>query len=256
MYAVITKTDNDKAAVVTSWDSASAALNHYLGASSSGREAWLVKQKMKNHGYVPGGKGGKCKKCGAGKQSAEHYLGKGKEGPFIKPMGKLDAKNSKKKGKVEKADGPDDDGPDDDDPDDDIQLVKAQTAIAESRTPKRYTLGPLYSPMAIDAHGDFIEPDDLQESVWNFVRKSDRTIRLQHNRDVVAGEVVEVVTWPFEVTQPLRLPDDVTKAKSLPPGTVFLGVIWEPFAWELVEKGKLRGYSMGGRAKRMEVDFG
>ena len=36
-------------------------------------------------------------------------------------------------------------------------------------------------------------------------------------------------------------------------GTVFMGVQWEPWAWELVKKGKLTGYSIGGKAERILV---
>jgi hypothetical protein len=42
---------------------------------------------------------------------------------------------------------------------------------------------------------------------------------------------------------------------TFPQDTVFLGVIWEPWAWEMVKAGKLRGYSVGGRAQRLEVDL-
>lgn len=134
--------------------------------------------------------------------------------------------------------------------------VDLNYAIAKAAPPKRFTLGPLYSPNAVDAHGDFIDAPDLQDAAWNYVRKSDRTIRLQHNRDIVAGEVVELVTWPFEIEADLVLPDvKVSKSKTIPADTVFLGVVWEDWAWDLVQKGKLRGYSMGGRAKRIEVDF-
>jgi hypothetical protein len=34
-----------------------------------------------------------------------------------------------------------------------------------------------------------------------------------------------------------------------------MGVQWEPWAWELVKKGKLTGYSIGGKAERMLVDL-
>jgi hypothetical protein len=34
-----------------------------------------------------------------------------------------------------------------------------------------------------------------------------------------------------------------------------MGVVWEPWAWDLVKAGKLRGYSIGGMAQRMEADL-
>jgi hypothetical protein len=42
---------------------------------------------------------------------------------------------------------------------------------------------------------------------------------------------------------------------TFPANTVFLGVQWEPWAWELVKADKLRGYSIGGRAQRLLADL-
>jgi hypothetical protein len=42
---------------------------------------------------------------------------------------------------------------------------------------------------------------------------------------------------------------------TFPANTVFLGVRWEPWAWELVKSDKLRGYSIGGRAERLLADL-
>jgi len=83
---------------------------------------------------------------------------------------------------------------------------------------KRYTLGAMYIPDMEDAHGEWTDSDELQRAVWDYVRSNDRRIRLQHNRDVVA-------------------------------------VIWEPWAWEMVQEGKIRGYSIGGKAERLFVDI-
>jgi len=40
-----------------------------------------------------------------------------------------------------------------------------------------------------------------------------------------------------------------------PADTPFLGVVWEDWAWDLVKAGELRGYSIGGRARRVEADL-
>lgn len=126
--------------------------------------------------------------------------------------------------------------------------------ISKADQERRYTFGPMYVPGREDAHREFMEPEDLQKSVWDYIRAGDRRIRLQHNRRVVAGEMVEMATWPYETEVELQLNDKVTKT-ILPANTPYMGVIWEPWAWELVKKGKLSGYSMGGRAHRVLVDF-
>ena len=56
-------------------------------------------------------------------------------------------------------------------------------------------MGPVYVPGLEDAHGETIEAGELQESIWDWVRKEDRRIYLQHS-EKVAGEMVEILTWP------------------------------------------------------------
>lgn len=133
-------------------------------------------------------------------------------------------------------------------------------AIAKSANEKRFTLGPFYIPDRLDAHNEFVNPEDLQQGIWNYVRKGYRDIHLQHT-DRKAGEWVEIVSWPYPTEVDLLVPgDEVRKARvrkeSFPQGTAYMGVVWEPWAWKLVKKGDLRGLSMGGFANRVEVEFG
>jgi len=121
---------------------------------------------------------------------------------------------------------------------------------------QRYTLGPWYVPNRGDAHGEWTDPQELQQALWGYVKNGDRDIRLQHNVDIVAGEWLEAMTWPHEVEVPMIQADtgSVSNVK-FPPGTVFLGVQWKPWAWELVKQGKIRGYSIGGTGAGIEVDM-
>ena len=120
---------------------------------------------------------------------------------------------------------------------------------------KRYTLGAMYIPDMEDAHGEWTDSEELQRAVWDYVRTNDRRIRLQHNRDVVAGEWVEVMAFPHSLTVPITTPEGKEEQHTYPANTVFLGVIWEPWAWEMVQQGKIRGYSIGGKAERLFVDM-
>lgn len=122
----------------------------------------------------------------------------------------------------------------------------------------RFTFGPLYVPEFVDAHGDYSVADDLQKSVWDYVRLGDRRIRQQHTEKVI-GEWVELAVWPESVEASLIVPDGdgVAKAQepvTFPAGTPFMGVVWSSEAWPAVRKGLIRGYSVGGRAKRLAVD--
>lgn len=130
-------------------------------------------------------------------------------------------------------------------------LTKAVGTTVEDR----FTLGPWYVPDQVDAHGEFTDTAELQKALWGYVKSADRGIRLQHDRSIVAGEWVEAMTWPFEVEVPLTKADGTVTKYKYPANTPFLGVQWEPWAWELVQKGLLRGYSIGGKSDRIEVDL-
>lgn len=147
-------------------------------------------------------------------------------------------------------------------PEDDGQPHLASSAeMAKSLVPyikaaeKRFTLGPMYIPDMTDAHGEWTDTEELQNAVWGYVQSNDRRIRLQHNVEIVAGEWVEILTWPYPVEVPMFDTDGAVHMMSFPAGTVFLGVIWEEWAWELVKQGKVRGYSIGGKAQRVLVDL-
>ena len=118
----------------------------------------------------------------------------------------------------------------------------------------RYTLGPAYVPDREDAHGEFTDSVTLQAAMWDWVRKGDRTIYLQHS-DKAAGEMVEMMTLPFPLEAELTVPNQGVSKFTFPADTPFLGVVWEDWAWDLVKSGQLRGYSIGGTAKRVEADL-
>ena len=116
----------------------------------------------------------------------------------------------------------------------------------------RFTLGPWYIPNRYDAHGEWTDADELQKSLWEYVKSGDRGIRLQHNKDIVAGEWLEAMSFPVPVTIGMTK-DANQKQVTYPSGTVFLGVQWKPWAWEMVKAGKIQGFSIGGAAARIEM---
>lgn len=137
-----------------------------------------------------------------------------------------------------------------------LRSVDAEKSlIVKQVDERRFTLGPWYVPNMLDAHGEWTDDSELQSALWDYVRKGNREIRLQHTPDTKAGEWVEALTWPFPVEVPMTSPESgaVTR-KRFPAGTVFLGVQWEPWAWEMVKRGEIRGYSIGGAAERLAQD--
>lgn len=133
-------------------------------------------------------------------------------------------------------------------------LVNKNVALITKAEEQRYTLGPWYVPNVEDAHGEFTDEDTLQKSLWDWVRAGDRTIYLQHS-DKPAGEMVEIMTIPFPIEAALTVPNQGTTKYTFPANTPFMGTVWEPWAWEMVKSGHLRGYSIGGKARRMEADL-
>jgi hypothetical protein len=134
-------------------------------------------------------------------------------------------------------------------------IAKGQYEVTKQTGEQKYTLGAMYIPNRVDAHGEWTDAEELQNAVWQYVRSGNRDIRLQHDRDIVAGEWVEVMQLPYPLETPVVRPDGVEETHTYPAGTVFLGVIWKDWAWELVKMGKILGYSIGGKAERMFVDM-
>jgi hypothetical protein len=121
---------------------------------------------------------------------------------------------------------------------------------------KRFTLGPLYVPDFMDAHGEWTDADELQPAVWEWVRSGDRRIFLQHDRDIEAGEWVEVMTMPQAWTvEMMDANGEPIGEVTYPPNTTFLGVVWNEEAWEMIKAGQLRGYSIGGFSDRVLADL-
>lgn len=125
-----------------------------------------------------------------------------------------------------------------------IETTKALGLVDE----KRFTLSPWYIPNTIDGDGDWAPPEVIQQAAWEYSQWSERWVMLQHNPDIVAGYWVELMTIPYEWTVPILQADGSAEEFTFPAGTVFLGVIWEPWAWELVKRGDITGLSIGGYA--------
>lgn len=138
--------------------------------------------------------------------------------------------------------------------DTDVKLAQLHDCVPFVKAEERYTLGPVYVPGTLDGHGEFIDATTLQKAIWDWVRSGDRTIYLQHS-EKAAGEMVEVLTWPMPIETLLTLPGDDLRKVNFPEDTPFMGVIWESWAWDLIKSGQLRGYSIGGKARRIEADI-
>lgn len=125
--------------------------------------------------------------------------------------------------------------------------------VHKSQNEHMFTMGPWYIPNKADAHDEWTDADELQKALWDYVRSGDRNIRLQHNRDIVAGEWLEAMSFPIPITMRMNKSDGSQNEVTYPEGTVFLGVQWKPWAWDMVKAGKITGFSIGGAAARVEM---
>lgn len=139
------------------------------------------------------------------------------------------------------------------------QIMKADAA-------KRYTFSVVYksSPDGfddpnLDAHREFATPEELFEARVGYVQGGDRNIYKQHGLIPGIGmkrigEWVDIVQWPHEVEADFVTSNGRREKRTIPKDSVFMGVVWTEEAWADVLSGKIRGYSFGGKAKRLTVD--
>lgn len=131
------------------------------------------------------------------------------------------------------------------------EMQKAR--VLKNMDEQRFTLAPWYIPNKYDAQNEWTDPQELQKALWDYVKSGNREIKLQHQESIRAGEWVEALTLPYEWTVPVRKTATEQAPVTYPAGTVLLGVVWEPWAWELVKKGAITGFSIGGSAERLDV---
>jgi hypothetical protein len=136
-----------------------------------------------------------------------------------------------------------------------IEPLVKKSRLIKSMTEERFTLAPWYIPDKYDAQNEWTDARELQKALWDYVRGGDRTIRLQHDTSIKAGEWVEAMTLPHEWTTPVQKANGATGSITYPSGTVLLGVVWEPWAWEMVKQGEITGFSIGGSAERIDLEI-
>jgi len=151
---------------------------------------------------------------------------------------------------------------------------------------QNYTLGIVYEPNVVDTQGDFAEAPDIEKAAWDYMRKLQGKDKLTKTAVCVLEEVVKAaasgksvridVTDIFETVEKRGLNDmhintedddqlgTVVESYNAPcdmvigdqevkKGTWLLGVVWSPEYFAKIESGERTGFSMEGRAVRVEV---
>ncbi len=168
--------------------------------------------------------------------------------------------------------------------------VKKIANFIEKNDERRYTLGVVYEPGAVDSQDDFALAPDIEKACWEFSRflqgktalakmglqLLDTIVKAVQKNQVLRLDVTEVFdyiekngglglgymhsVWSEgigEIVENYIAPVDmVINNETVKKGTWLMGVIWSPEYYEKVKKGEITGYSMGGTAIRIPVEGG
>jgi hypothetical protein len=130
----------------------------------------------------------------------------------------------------------------------------ASVVVLKAAVERRYTLGVAYPAMkpdvtvAADGHRDFVSPDALEKTAWEWMAKH-RDVNLFHREDT-SGHATVVESYIYRgpdwrISSPVDGQTYVVKA-----GDWLIGTIWDEPGWELVKRGLVNGWSPEGGARR------
>ncbi len=122
--------------------------------------------------------------------------------------------------------------------------LPAKYAVVKANGDQRFTLGVAYPANAVDAHGEFATPAELEKAAWSAIARG-IGVGIGHERGADgAGIAVESYIH--------RGPTMKIGNETINPGDWLLGVVWTPEAWAAIKAGKLTGYSIEGFARTRE----
>jgi len=118
---------------------------------------------------------------------------------------------------------------------------------ALSTGPKRFVLGVAYAPNELDGHDEFMSPEEVEKTAWDYARNHRRVGFFHVDGTETHAEVVEsyIYRGPDWVTTDIDGNEQVIKS-----GTWMLGGILDEPGFGLVLKRKADGWSMDGLARR------
>lgn len=126
------------------------------------------------------------------------------------------------------------------------------TNMVKVEIQKRIVVSEVLVPYEVDAHGDFEEPEDIEEAAHNFLMKFSDNIGEMHYRWDEVGKPVQSYVTPTDI---LWGQDSEGKDIISPKGTWIMAIkVIEDRTWEKVLNGELTGLSIGYNATRVDVD--
>lgn len=119
---------------------------------------------------------------------------------------------------------------------------KRVEVIIDKADEKQLVYGVVYEPDVEDAHGDYMDAEDIEKAAHDFMKVA-RNIDTNHDFEAGVGEVVESYIAPadFDIDG-----EKITK------GTWLMVTKASDEVWESIKKGDITGYSMAGTAETIE----
>lgn len=130
--------------------------------------------------------------------------------------------------------------------------------LLKADSPKRVVFGVVYEPCAqnetceLDTQQDWILPDDLQKTAWDFMERSflakGNTVDIQHNEEAAKVVPVESYITPVDMV----VDGENGESEHIRKGSWVVGVrIKDDAIWKKVESGELNAFSIGGKGVRV-----
>lgn len=113
-------------------------------------------------------------------------------------------------------------------------------------TARRYTLGLVYKADALDAHGEFMTAEDIENAAWDYAINS-REVGCFHV-DGTGGNGTVVESYIYRGPDWVITSIDGRTTVTISAGDWLMGVIWSIPAWQLILSGRINGLSMQGVA--------
>lgn len=116
--------------------------------------------------------------------------------------------------------------------------------IQKSKDDKQLVTGLVLAPETTDAQGDIYDAEVIEAAAHNFVAGYNKTTKLGFQHKEFRGGRFDLVE-SYIVRQDTTIGDVVIKA-----GTWIMTVrVLDVAVWKLVKAGKIKGFSIGGKAK-------
>jgi hypothetical protein len=112
---------------------------------------------------------------------------------------------------------------------------------------RRFVLGIAYPALRKDGHGEWMSPETVEKTAWEFLR-SGRQIGVFH-ADGTVGHA-DVVESYIHRGAPETFTSPDGNEVTVNPGDWVLGAIFDEQLWALLKRGELDGWSIDGTGRR------